>query len=392
MATLHVSWRSEPLSWHPDICVNAATVSGTMGQSPTMPAKDSAMDRAKEAIALTLAEVKSFLAQETPPRLSEADTKAYFIEPLIRALGWEGIGVVTREYYVRNSQEFIDYLLKSDTGPQIAIEAKTIQSELVDKHAAQLVQYCAVEGIEWAVLTNGRELHLFNTFLKRDLAAKRVMRLDLLAFNTDDEFDTIIAQLWQLSRAEMTTPSAVRSWMHQRRMDAKLREVLVNPGSSVIQHLEGVLSDVEIQATSQDLTQWFTAILATGPALVMISPTDKQVGAELSINSRTDATTSATGSGRLVHLVRAGILAADTRLFLRKGTAQIAEGYVDAGGWIVYQGKRYKSPSDKTFVELMGRKAMNGWTHWFAEINNQLIVIDELRKQLASDNDAMTTA
>ncbi len=106
------------------------------------------MDDAKDAIKRTLGEVKAFLAQEAPPRLSEADTKAHFIEPLVRALGWEGIGVVTREYYVRNSQEFIDYALKGPAGLLMAIEAKTIQTELADKHAAQLIQYCAVEGIE----------------------------------------------------------------------------------------------------------------------------------------------------------------------------------------------------------------------------------------------------
>lgn len=350
------------------------------------------MDRAKDAIAHTLAEVKSFLAQETPPRLSEADTKAYFIEPLIRALGWEGIGVVTREYYVRNSQEFIDYLLKGPTGPLIAIEAKTIQAELIDKHAAQLVQYCAVEGIEWAVLTNGRELHLFNTFLKRDLAAKRVMRLDLLAFNTDDEFNGVFAQLWQLSRERMTTPSGVRSWMHQRRMDSRLRELLVNPGSSIIQHLEEVLQDAEIQATSQDLTQWFNTILAAGPTLVMISPrreessdgatvsTTKQQGRQFPLKT----TAASSSTGRLFPLVEAGLLEPDSKLVLRKGQLTVAEGSVDATGRIVFQGQRYRSPSDKTFVHLMGRKAMNGWTHWFAEVSGQLIILDELRQRLSS--------
>ncbi|MGI8866085.1 MAG: hypothetical protein ACR2G1_05070, partial [Rubrobacteraceae bacterium] len=70
------------------------------------------MESAKAAIRQTLDEAKAFLAQEAPPLLSEADTKAYFVEPVIRALGWEGLGVVTREYYVRNSQEFIDYMLR----------------------------------------------------------------------------------------------------------------------------------------------------------------------------------------------------------------------------------------------------------------------------------------
>lgn len=358
------------------------------------------MDRGKEAVAQTLAEVKSFLAQESPPRLSEADTKAHFIEPLIRALGWEGIGVVTREYYVRNSQEFIDYLLKGQAGPLIAIEAKTIQAELIDKHAAQLVQYCAVEGIEWAVLTNGRELHLFNTFLKRDLAAKRVMRLDLLAFNSDDEFNSVFAQLWKLSREEMTTPSSVRSWMHQRRMDSKLRELLVNPGSSIIRHLEEVLLDVEIQATSQDLTQWFNAVLAAGPTLVMISP--RREGARdassMPTSSRQVAryqqahTRPSPDSGRLLPLVEAGLLKPESRLILRKGQAMIAEAHVDATGCIVFRGQQYRSPSDRAFVQLMGRKAMNGWIHWFAAVSDRLIVLDDLRKQMSSDSSRGETA
>ena len=75
------------------------------------------MDDAKDEIQRRLAGVKTFLAREAPPRLSESDTKANFIEPIIAALGWEGIGVVTREYYVRNSQEFIDYVM---TGPSWA--------------------------------------------------------------------------------------------------------------------------------------------------------------------------------------------------------------------------------------------------------------------------------
>ncbi len=350
------------------------------------------MDRAHDAVARTLAEVKSFLAQESPPQLSEADTKAYFIEPLIRALGWEGIGVVTREYYVRNSQEFIDYLLKGPAGPLIAIETKRIQAELVDKHAAQLVQYCAVEGIEWAVLTNGRELHLFNTFLKRDLAAKRVMRLDLPAFNSDDEFNAVFAQLWQLSREQMTTPSGVRSWMHQRRMDATLREVLVNPGSSVIRQLEEVLLDAEIQATSQDLTQWFNALLAAGPTLVMIPPRREATHPKGSISPNAEqgghlqakSTTPSSDSGRLLPLVQAGILKIESKLILRKGQSTVAEAHVDVTGSIVFQGRRYRSPSDKTFVQLMDRKAMNGWTQWFAEVGGQLIVLDELRQRLRS--------
>ena len=126
------------------------------------------MDAANATIRSTLGHVKAFLAQEAPPKLSEADTKANFIEPIISALGWTGIGVVTREYYIKNSQEFIDYVMAGPDGLLLAIESKSLQADLTDKAAAQLIQYCSVEGIEWAALTNGRELQFFNTFLKPD--------------------------------------------------------------------------------------------------------------------------------------------------------------------------------------------------------------------------------
>jgi len=221
------------------------------------------MEPARESIRQTLSRVKTFLAQEGPPRLSEADTKARFIEPVIAALGWEGIGVVTREYYVKNSQEFIDYVMAGPKGRLLAIEAKPLQTDLTDKHAAQLIQYCAVEGIEWAALTNGRELQFFNTFLKPDLAAKRVLRLDLLAFNSDEEFAALFAQVWQLSRESMTTPTGVRTWLHQRRMDAAIRENVLNASSPAVRHLRKALAEAEIAATPQDLVQWFRAHLAT---------------------------------------------------------------------------------------------------------------------------------
>ena len=61
-------------------------------------------DSARQAVHSTLTQVKQFLAQEAPPKLSEADTKANFIDPLIAELGWSGIGVVARETTSRTAR------------------------------------------------------------------------------------------------------------------------------------------------------------------------------------------------------------------------------------------------------------------------------------------------
>jgi hypothetical protein len=198
--------------------------------------------QAAATIRKSLRQVKQFLAQEAPPRLSEADTKANFIEKYIAALGYEGLEDVVREYYVKNSQEFIDDVLRVAGRPALAIEAKPLQTDLTDKHAAQLIHYCSVEGIEWCALTNARSLWLFNTYLKGDQNQKLVVKLDLLGFNSDEEFEVLFAQLWLLSKTSLSSPTMITSWMEQRRLDQALRTILLNPHSATIKALLAELS------------------------------------------------------------------------------------------------------------------------------------------------------
>lgn len=214
-------------------------------------------DQAKESVRATLTAMTQFLAQEAPPTLSEADTKANFIDPILAALGWTGIGTVVREYCVKNSQGSIDYVMRADGKAILAVEAKALQADLPEEAAAQLVHSCVVEGIEWAALTNGRELRLFNAHLKGDLSAKLLLRLDLLAFNSDAEYGDLFEQLWLLSRSSMTSPSGSRAWLEHRRMEQVLEAALFNPTSSSIKELCKYLEQHDIRASSEDVVAWF---------------------------------------------------------------------------------------------------------------------------------------
>lgn len=386
------------------------------------------MDDAKDAIRGRLSQVKTFLAQEAPPRLSESDTKANFIEPIIASLGWEGIGVVTREYYVRNSQEFIDYIMTGPGGLLLAIEAKPLQTDLTDKHAAQLIQYCAVEGIEWAALTNGRELQFFNTFLKPDLAAKRVLRLDLLAFNSDAEFDALFGQVWQLSRESMTTPSGVRSWLNQRRLDTALRAILLDAGSPTVRYLRRVLADRDINATAQDLAQWFRSHLGTPITALPVPPRQRQERPTADLRSRsirpvsatpslgqattlrgasepppivaeTDASALASIRRKVYHgvslrdLIGAGFLQPGTTLVLvARGRRVVERAELTAAGEIAWQGRVYRSPSDDAFAPALGVTKFNGWQYWHAELPQGRESLAHIRARLqdAAHRDAAT--
>ncbi|MGI8474797.1 MAG: hypothetical protein ACR2OO_00210 [Thermomicrobiales bacterium] len=126
------------------------------------------------------------------------------------------------------------------------------------------------------MLTNGRELQFFNTFLKPDLAAKRILRIDLLAFNAESEFEHLFEQLWQLSRQRMTQPALVRSWLNQRRLDVALRELMTNPGSAVMRHVKRELADRDVAATPQEVSQWFRTHLVPGVVTITAPATVSQ--------------------------------------------------------------------------------------------------------------------
>lgn len=104
--------------------------------------------------------------------MSEADTKANFIDQYLSCLGYDNFEDIEREHFISNSRDFLDYLIKLNGHSTLAVEAKPLRDDLNDKMAAQLIQYCSIEGIEWCVLSNGREWRVYNQFLKGGLENK----------------------------------------------------------------------------------------------------------------------------------------------------------------------------------------------------------------------------
>lgn len=270
-----------------------------------------AKDAARTSIKSTLDQLKQLLSNAKPPKLSESDTKANFIDKYIDALGYKGLAEITREYYVKNSQEFIDYVLRSGDKPLLAIEAKALQIELTDKAAAQLVQYCAVEGIEWCVLTNGWKLHLYNQYLKGGLDAKLLFKLDLLAYNTDEEFDAIFEQLWLLSKESMTTPSGIKTWVEHQQLDKAMRSLLLDPTSAPVKYLRRTLQEHSLYVSAEIVAQWFrtqltSPVTALLPEQVVPKATKPTILHQTSASLATGTITTGDASARTYWVLPAG--------------------------------------------------------------------------------------
>lgn len=373
---------------------------------------------------MVLDEVSAFWERDAP-HLNEADTKAHFVEPLFAALGWSGLGVVRREYFVRHSQEYLDYVMMGPSGPLLAVEAKALHVALTEKHAAQVVQYCGVEGIEWAALTNGRQLQFFNVFLRPDLAAKRLFALDLLGLGDDATFADLFSQLWLLSRESLTNPTHLRTWMQDRLLDRSLRKVLAVPHAAVVAALCNVLHDEGVSAAPDDVARWMVRHLTnhseraiSGGALPVPPAEQRALPSPMAVTPRhatevvpprppsqvsedapdlrakaprTVAASSAAGvtrprlpvattikrgrgghphtvyQGTLRDLLDAGLVKAGTTLELEgRGREVVAKARLTEDGEIEWNGKAYRSPSDPAFAAHLGRARFNGWERWYA--------------------------
>lgn len=219
-------------------------------------------EAAKSSIRAILDQLKQWLAANSS-KLSEADTKAGLIDKYLAALGYREFLDIQREYLVKGTQERIDYVLKDGSQAILAIEAKALHQELNHKAAAQLIQYCSVEGIEWCALTNGIEIRFYNQFLKQPLDGKLVFKLNLLGYSTDQEFEAIFDQLWLLSRESMTTPSGIRAWMEHQQIDREIRSLLLDPNSAPVDYMRKVLSQRGVTVSAEAVAQWFRSQLAS---------------------------------------------------------------------------------------------------------------------------------
>ena len=202
-----------------------------------------------------LDEVKDFVSSGAGG-LSEADTRALFIDPILRALGYRGVQDIRREVRVRESRELVDYVLSVGSQPRVGVEAKAIGLPLTDSDAGQVVQYCSILGIEWAVVTNAQEWWLYHQFAQAPLSGKLVFRLNLVGWSNDAEFQSLFDQPWLLSKEAFETSEGPRAWLRTQQLDAALRDALTNPGSREVVLLQENLQRQNIDASAEDIAAW----------------------------------------------------------------------------------------------------------------------------------------
>lgn len=109
--------------------------------------------------------------------LDESGTRLMINSFLTEVLGFAPIEEVKTEYMIRGT--YADYVVQLKGVRHFLVEVKALTLELSDKHLRQAVNYGANEGIEWALLTNGKTFELYKILFNKPIEAKKVFSVDL---------------------------------------------------------------------------------------------------------------------------------------------------------------------------------------------------------------------
>jgi len=115
-------------------------------------------DRIKSAIKRFRKPLQQLLDSDS----TEGDTRLQITEFLQDALGFELTNLKT-EYQVKGN--FADYAIRFDKKTVALIEVKRVGMKLAVRHLQQVKLYAVDEGVEWVILTNGVEWHLYHLLL-----------------------------------------------------------------------------------------------------------------------------------------------------------------------------------------------------------------------------------
>jgi hypothetical protein len=148
--------------------------------------------------------------------LDESATRLMINHFLTEVLGYKMIDEIKTEYIIRGT--YADYVIQIDGTRHFLIEVKGFSLELSEKHLRQAINYGANEGIDWAILTNGRKIDLYKILFDKPIDAKKVFSIDL----TDQlSFKGIAEQLQYLHRDSVIKKELDTLWRKHSALDPK---------------------------------------------------------------------------------------------------------------------------------------------------------------------------
>jgi len=143
--------------------------------------------RVSERIVQTLKSFRPVLEGQLARDVSEADTVTLVKDIMADVFGYNKYSELTSEHAIRGT--FCDLAVKIDSKLSFIIEVKAIGTDLRDIHVKQAVDYASNQGVEWVILTNAVEWHLYHVIFKKPIDKKLIVSFDLRTVDLKSEGD-----------------------------------------------------------------------------------------------------------------------------------------------------------------------------------------------------------
>ncbi len=320
-------------------------------------------------------------------RVSEQDTKAILIEPILAALGWrlDELDEVRREYRATGQDNPVDYALLDFGRPRLYVEAKALGAAHDRKCASQVLGYAAVVGVGWCLLTNGDEYRLYNSHAKVDVDEKlfRAVRV-----SDREEAAACLDTLTLIARDAMRDTSLDVLWKSQfvdRRVKATLEGLIREDDGSLARLVHKHASELGLAEVRESLRR--AHVQVAFPATALTASADGRAAVDADFNP---AKTPRSYAVQLADLIEAGLL--QPPLALEKTYKGVMlEAVVEVDGCVRFAGESYDSLST---AGGMARKSVvgapegrdypqtNGWTFWqYRAADGHLQPIDDARQR-----------
>lgn len=109
--------------------------------------------------------------------LDESATRLMINSLLTEVLGYTELEDIKTEYRIRG--EYADYVIQLARKKHFVVEVKAVQLDLSEKHLRQSIAYAANEGIDWIILTNGRQIQVYKVIFSKPIDVKLLFDIDL---------------------------------------------------------------------------------------------------------------------------------------------------------------------------------------------------------------------
>ena len=185
--------------------------------------------------------------------LKEYPTRRIFIDPLLKALGWdvEDPDVAELEYTTIDGKS-VDYALKINRKPVLFIEAKPLNDPLTDvKSITQIVSYAANAGIEWCILTNGVTYKVYRSTEKVEAPDKLLFEISFDPKETEGISTQQIAERFERISRDAMAEGLLDDIGEQIFTMTKVRKALdklfIDPPNPLIKLIRSTIGDNSIQ-------------------------------------------------------------------------------------------------------------------------------------------------